>query len=252
VAARRAWSGTASAAPKSDVSASTLDAEPPQASSESHAAVVDVDRETNLKWNRSRWGREAGWTEQDGYGYHWDQGYQQRVGEFARLVDRSLRPHVGDRYDLRILELSPGGGRFTAELIRYASEMTLVDMNQACLDVCEERFKYYPTPITMHCNDGTSLSMVEGEYDVIACYDSMVHMHPDVAAGYVAQMAKLLASDGFIWLDHSGRGQRDRGHRTDVTADSMAGYAAAASLELASQEFRNDWDCISVLRHRTG
>jgi SAM-dependent methyltransferase len=214
----------------------------------SSPGISDVDRETNLEWNRRRWGQDAGWRAQDGYGYRWDQGYQQTVGQVSDLVDRFFRPHVGDRYDLRILELSPGGGRFTAELIRYASEMTLVDMNQACLDVCAERFQYYPTSIRMYCNDGTSLGMVDGEFDVIACYDSMVHMHPDVAKGYVAQMGRLLAADGFIWLDHSGKGLRDRGHRTDITAESMAGFARDAGLDVASQEFRNEWDCISVLR----
>ena len=84
-------------------------------------------------------------------------------------------------------------------------------------------------------------------FDLIACYDSMVHMHPDVVRGYVAQMPALLVDGGTAWLDHSGKGQRNRGARTAMTADLMVQFAAEAGLTVKDQVFRNDWDCISVL-----
>lgn len=209
--------------------------------------VTDSDLETNLEWNRQRWGQRAGWDNRDSYGYRWDGGYQQTVGQVARLADTHLRPHTDDRYDLNVLELSPGGGRFTMELVRYASALTLVDMNEECLEVCRDRFAYVPTPIDYVLNDGRSLPITDRKFDLIACYDSMVHMHPEVIEGYVAQMARLLSPDGLIWLDHSGKGQRDQGHRTDMTDERMRSIAGSNGLEVRSQSFRNDWDCISVL-----
>src|SRR5215470_14175804 len=107
--------------------------------------LVDVDRESNLAWNRTRWGQRAGWETQDHYGYRWGGGHAQTVGDLTRFADKFLRPWTCGRYDLNILELSPGAGRFSCELLRYAARMTLVDMSPDCIEVCRERFRYLPT-----------------------------------------------------------------------------------------------------------
>ena len=166
----------------------------------------------------------------------------------AALTDNFLRPYVGNRYDLAILEISPGGGRLTAELVRYAARLSLVDLNVAAIEICRRRFADLPIPIEFVVNDGQSLAEVGGgPFDLIACYDSMVHMHPDVVRGYVAQLPALLVDGGTAWLDHSGKGQRDRGARTAMTAELMAEFASEAGLVVRDQVFRNGWDCISVL-----
>lgn len=213
--------------------------------------IKDADLATNVAWNRERWGQPAGWNTHDQFGYRWGGGVQQRASGIAKLADDHLRPFVQDRYDLRVVELSPGAGRFTVELIRYAASMTLVDLNQAAIDVCRERMRFYPTPITYHTNDGISLPMVgDGATDLLACYDSMVHMHPEVVRRYVNEAARVLDRGGIAWLDHSGRGQTDAGHRSAMTAELMAEFAADAGLGLLDQRWRNGWDCISVLEKR--
>lgn len=209
----------------------------------------DRDIESNIAWNTQRWGQHVGWREHDQYGYRWGRGVQQTVGSVAKLADDFLAPHLEGRYDLRVLEIAPGAGRFTAELIRRAREMCLVDLVPSALDVCRERFRYYPTPITYAVNDGQSLDVVPGgEWDLVASYDSMVHMHPDVIAGYVDSAADRLAVGGLLWFDTSGNGEREPGHRTDMTAERMVELAEKAGLDVLAQHFRNDWDCISVLR----
>lgn len=212
--------------------------------------VVDADPASNLEWNRQRWGQAEGWSSYDRFGYRWSGGVQQTVGALARFTDEQFRPFTGGRYDLRILEIAPGAGRFTAELIRYASELCLLDLNEAALDVCRQRFSYFPTPITYVVGSGTSFEGVprDAAWDAVVSYDSMVHMHPDVIAGYVSALPSILAPGGFAWLDHSGKGQRASGHRSAMTDALMRQLATDAGLEVVSQRFRNDWDCISVLR----
>lgn len=216
-------------------------------------SVEDHDVETNLEWNRQRWGQRDGWRRHDQFGYRWGRGTQQTVGQIARFADVFFRPHTDGRYDLRILELAPGAGRFTAELLRYASTMCVVDLNVASLDVCRERFSFVPTPISYALTDGRSFENVpEGsEWDVVASFDSMVHMHPEVIQRYVAAIPTVLAPTGFAWLDHSGKGRREGGHRTAMTAELMVAFAEVAGLSVVSQIYRNSWDCVSVLR-RTG
>jgi len=86
------------------------------------------------------------------------------------------------------------------------------------------------------------------DYDLIASFDSLVHVHPDIVHGYVRQLADRIVPGGILWLDHSGKGMREQGHRTDMTLEKMAEFAQGVGLEIVKQTFRNDHDCISVLR----
>lgn len=205
------------------------------------------DLDLNLEFNRDRWGQAENWHGKDKYGTRWGGGYQQENWEVTRIADTFLWPHIKG-YGIKILELSPGGGRFTAEIIRRASELHLLDMNNACLDVCRERFKYFPVPQHFYQNDGRDCSMVEDlDFDLIACFDSMVHMHPQVAEGYVQQLSRKLGIGGVLFLDHPGMGKRSSGHRTDIRDSDVKAWGTKAGLDVISQDFRNKTgDCISV------
>jgi hypothetical protein len=76
----------------------------------------------------------------------------------------------------------------------------------------------------------------------------MIHMHPEIIENYVLQMAKIVRPSGIPWLDHSGKGAKEFGHRTDMTADRMAEIAVGTGCEVVSQVYRNKWDCISVIQ----
>lgn len=229
---------------------SGLDESPDSERPFAQPSVEDRDVDSNVEWNRQRWGQRSGWQSHDQYGYRWGRGTQQSVGQIAQLADEFFRPHTHGRYDLRILELAPGGGRFTAELLRYASAMCLVDLNEASLEICRERFAFVPTPISYALTDGQSFDAVPAGagWDAVVSFDSMVHMHPEVIHRYVASLAALLAPSGFAWLDHSGKGLREAGHRTAMTDELMVEFAEAAGLSVVSQRYRNQWDCVSILR----
>ena len=169
----------------------------------------------------------------------------------ARVAEAWLRPHIGDRLDLKILELAPGGGRFTTELVRISHELHLVDMNQACIDICRERFQYYPN-IRYYVNNGRDCRVVpDKDFDLIASFDSMVHVVPEVIRSYVEDFEQKLVPGGILWLDHSGKGYRERGHRTAMTDALMRDFAESLGLQVVQQYFRNEHDCISVLRKPT-
>jgi len=203
--------------------------------------------EANLEYNRRVWGDAANWIDRDKYGYQWSGGLKQAASDISRFADAFLKPYTNGRYDHRVLEVSPGAGRFTAELIRYAARLDLLDMNHACLDICKERFKYYPLEIDFLHNDGQSCDILrERSYSLIASFDSMVHMHPDIIEGYICQLAPRLEPNGIMWLDHSGKGARSVGHRTDMTAGKMKAIGKACGLILLEQKYRNDHDCVSV------
>jgi len=207
-----------------------------------------VDEELNLQWNRQTWGRdEKLWRETYRYGYYWPGGSNQKNNIVTIMAEKYLLPHLDGRRDLKIMELAPGGGRFTPELIRLSREMHLVDYNEACIAICRERFKYYPD-MQFYVNDGTSVDCVpDTDFDLIACWDSMVHMATTVIEKYIAGFARKLAPNGIVWVDHSGKGLSERGCRSDMTKEKMAAIAEKNGLFVAAQSFRSPTDCISVL-----
>ncbi|WP_318556868.1 hypothetical protein, partial [Geobacter anodireducens] len=104
-----------------------------------------VDEDLNLQWNKQTWGRDEDiWRNTYKYGYYWPGGTNQKNNIVTLIAEKYLLPHLDGRRDLKIIELAPGGGRFTPELIRLSREMHLVDYNEACISICKERFQYYP------------------------------------------------------------------------------------------------------------
>ncbi|MGK2954754.1 MAG: glycosyltransferase, partial [Solirubrobacterales bacterium] len=136
--------------------------------------------------------------------------------------------------------------------MRYAAEIDLLDMDEASIEACLQRLRPLSLPVNYYVNDGHSCGMLPASqrYDIIASFDSMVHMPPDVIAEYLRQFTPRLKPDGFMWLDHSGRGARELGDRTDMTPEKMAEIADDSGLRVDTTWFRNDHDCISVLRKR--
>ncbi|MCB0346421.1 MAG: class I SAM-dependent methyltransferase [Bdellovibrionales bacterium] len=203
----------------------------------------------NLAYNQGRWGDRQVWEGQDAYGYNWGGKKASPSYHRARLVaEKLLFPCIDTARPGVIAEIAPGGGRFTAELVRISSELHLVDLNQACIDICKERFKYYEH-VHYYKNDGISLEMLPSEhFDVLASYDSLVHVAPEIIRGYVIQGARILKPEGIIWFHHANRFEPS-GHRTDMSGDKMKRFAEEAKLELITQHFLSEGlDCISVLR----
>ncbi|WP_318556627.1 class I SAM-dependent methyltransferase, partial [Geobacter anodireducens] len=109
------------------------------------------------------------------------------------------------------------------------------------------RYKYYPN-MQFYVNDGKSISIVPGDdFDLIACFDSMVHMAGSVIEKYIASFVHKLKAGGIVWLDHSGKGVSEAGCRSDMTKEKMAAIAEANGFFVSAQSFRSPTDCISVL-----
>jgi SAM-dependent methyltransferase len=161
----------------------------------------------------------------------------------------------------RILEIAPGYGRWTHFLKDLCDEMVIVDLAQACIDHCRERFAD-DDHIISHANDGKSLAMVEDDsIDLAFSFDSLVHVEHDVIDAYLSQLSSKLTPNGIGFIHHSNMGAYGpaewehrnahwRGH--SVSAHSFAATAYGHGLRCVSQEMLT-WgddtllnDCISI------
>jgi SAM-dependent methyltransferase len=161
----------------------------------------------------------------------------------------------------RILEIAPGYGRWTHFLKELCDDMVIVDLAQACIDHCAERFAD-DAHVTGYANDGKSLAMVEDDsIDLAFSFDSLVHVERDVIDAYLGQLATKLTANGIGFIHHSNMGiygpaeweHRNahwRGHT--VSAQLFEALAHQHGLRCVSQEMLT-WgddtllnDCISI------
>lgn len=206
----------------------------------------------NLAYNQKRWGDRAQWESLDSYGYNWSQMHgMPSYTSVSRIATEYLIPWTQNRYDLSVLEIAPGAGRFTAELLRIAKELSIVDMNQACIEICKERFRYY-LHISYFVNDGMSLNVLpDRQFDLVSSWDSFVHIEPAIIQAYLREFHSRLVEGGIVWLHHSASGERKEGHRTAMTDSLMRQFAEQCGYDTAAQYYLGSGkDCISVLRRR--
>jgi ubiquinone/menaquinone biosynthesis C-methylase UbiE len=188
--------------------------------------------------------------------------------------------------DARAVEIAPGHGRWTEQLLDVAKTVDVADINASCLDSCRERFLRHDN-IAYHLTDGRSLDFAApSSIDFLWSFDSFVHMDPDVIRSYLREIARVLAPEGTAIIHHAGKPYwtiavspitrrlgrpgrvmqrvlsqhrlRGDGNRSDVSPRQVRRWAGEAGLDVVRQMDR--WgdsgqysvakyrDCITILQ----
>lgn len=176
-----------------------------------------------------------------------------------------VRPFL-DRHSIdgrSALDLAAGHGRNSARLIQFCEHVLVVDINEACIAVCQARFQG-DERFSFLCNDGSSLAGVEdGSITFLYSFDAMVHFHPDVVRAYQAEFQRVMAPGALGFVHHSNFSGnpdgdfKDNPHwRNHMTVELFAKGCRDAGLEIVEQQTL-DWgsrpeeaalDCFSLFR----
>lgn len=149
------------------------------------------------------------------------------------LVDNVLLRYMEGRES--VLEIGPGGGRWTEHLARIAKELAVVDITPVCIEICKERFSSYSN-ISYFINNGSDLGLLgDLHFDGIWSWDVFVHIAAEDIKSYISQCATLLNSGGVAVIHHSKHGVSRTGWRSDMTADKMIEFATDAGLVVVKQ-----------------
>ena len=173
----------------------------------------------------------------------------------ATLIEEVLLANIGDAR--AILEIGPGGGRWSEVLQPRAERLVLVDVTQRALDLCQERLKD-ATNVEYILSDGAAFSDVkDASIDWVWSFDVFVHIAPLDVASYLTEIARVLRPDGTALVHHSGGLQRFPGWRSPMTAVLFAALAQERGLEVTRQfdswsngrfDVRTNNDVITALR----
>lgn len=225
----------------------------------------------SLSENKRVWDGEYSWREQgEEWSAPWGGAAMQWYGAILPRIHRFLPTR-------RILEIAPGYGRWTAFLLPQSEQLTAVDLSAECIEACRQRFG---DRVELHVNDGSSLSMCDGPFDLVFSFDSLVHVEADALEAYIAQLVEKLSEDGVAFLHHSNAGEHLRYYRLleaipkgkdrlinmgvldplephwrarSVSADKVRGMITRAGLSCVSQELvnwrttRREIDCFTTI-----
>lgn len=181
---------------------------------------------------------------------HWEQWDWSTLGEEwtpadprwkAAIVRYSMQPYL--RGGETILEIGPGGGRWTAELLRLEPRRIIaVDLTERCIELCRKRFLREPR-LELHRNDGRDLSFVADDtIDFIYSFDVFVHVEAPEIDAYFGEFARVLRPGGraaihYASLDRAPAGDPRRGWRADFTSVEMHALLAKHGFALVADYY---------------
>ncbi len=155
-----------------------------------------------------------------------------------------------------ILEIGPGGGRWTEPLHERAQQLILVDITERTLELCRARLDDPPN-VSYLLSDGAGLRAVEDDsVDLIWSFDAFVHVAPLDVDAYLRDFARVLRPGGRAIIHHNDRRSRV-GWRSPMSARLFARLARAKGLTVLRQfeswgdgrfDVRDHGDVITDLR----
>ncbi len=128
-----------------------------------------------------------------------------------------------------VLEIGPGGGRWTEHLLARAARLTLVDVSAHPLGLCRERFAADLARVSFVRSSGRDMpGVAQRSIDAVWSFDVLVHVAPTDLAGYLSEIARVLVPGGVAVLHHSdGRNRGDQPSRAGWRAPMSRGLLAA-------------------------
>jgi ubiquinone/menaquinone biosynthesis C-methylase UbiE len=169
-------------------------------------------------------------------GYDWSKSGEEWTVSPAwkdSVIREILEPNIP--VGSSVLEIGPGGGRWTEHLLPRANSLVVVDLTPECIRLCQERFGS-GSKIKYFVNDGRDLSFIpDMSLDRIWSFDVFVHIQRDDIEKYVSQFPRILSHGGVAVIHHAAHGTQQEGWRSDMTTGEMRHIAHSCGLSVVQQ-----------------
>lgn len=165
----------------------------------------------------------------DGGGDEWTPNEEWK----ASLMTHILTPAVPA--GAVVVEIGPGAGRWTGELLKHCSSYQGLDISATCVEVCQEKFGQDPK-FRIGLTDGNSLpGVADRSVDLVWSFDVFVHINDTDVEAYLREIARVLKPGGRTVLHHGSAGGAHGGWRSNLTTAKMNELAAKHGLVVKSQ-----------------
>lgn len=165
----------------------------------------------SLELNRAIW---QSWDWGSG-GEEWsrDEAWKQSV--IHSFIDRYIPASSS------ILEIGPGGGRWTEVLLERASSYIGVDISASCIDACRDRFADKDNA-RFEVGSGSDLQVVpSSSIDALWSFDVFVHINRSEVEKYAEEFDRVLKPGAIAIIHHGTVGGALGGWRSNLTQEAM-------------------------------
>ncbi len=161
-------------------------------------------------WDLLPWKKERG--------EEWTVSQQWKQSLIDEVVLKYVKPGT------TVLEIGPGGGRWTEVLVTVAGKIVAVDVSEKAITLCRERFSSSRN-IEFFLVKKIDLGFIpDASIEAIWSFDVFVHINPEDTDRYLAEFKRVLVPGGIAVIHHPKEGGIRGGCRsrvTDVTFSSM-------------------------------
>lgn len=163
--------------------------------------------ENSIENNRRIWDKDYHWKEN---GEEWREQAEACKQPYSlwkeSIVETFLKANIDS--ETKVLEIGPGHGRWTSEILGFCGHIFLVDLSESCLQYCRSRFANRQN-ITLLQTDGRSLKGIgDAGIDFIWSYDVFVHVDAPSIRAYFREFHRVLRPNGLAVIHHAGRRHR--------------------------------------------
>jgi glycosyltransferase involved in cell wall biosynthesis/ubiquinone/menaquinone biosynthesis C-methylase UbiE len=162
-------------------------------------------------------------------------------GGTEKTWNEKIYPKIKDYLKGEVLEIAPGHGRITEYLLKYTINLSIVDLNETCIDKCKERFTDKIRKYSV--NNGKNLNDFKNDsFDFVISWDSFVHMDRNVIQSYLNEIYRVLKPDGVGYIHHSSffdgsiKSFENTSGRSNMNAELFKELLENSNLNLVSQE----------------
>jgi SAM-dependent methyltransferase len=184
-------------------------------------------RDNSAGENRSRW-TSWNWTSR---GEEWNASDAWKRALIDDVLCRWIAPNGV------VVEIGPGGGRWSEVLASRSSRLILVDVSERPLEVCRERFSG-ASNLEYVLSSGSDLpGVATGSVDAVWSFDVFVHVAPSDQAAYLDEIARVLRRGGVAAIHHADGRNRGvlasrHGWRAPMSRRLFAALAAKRGLRV--------------------
>ncbi len=188
----------------------------------------DIRRRTGIPGMNSRALNKAIWESWDwaGGGDEWTPSEEWKVSVMKCVLQKFIPE------GRRVLEIGPGGGRWTGELIKRSSRFTAVDISESCVELCREKFGGDPKTRFI-VGSGADLRGVEdASVDALWSFDVFVHINQAEVESYADEFRRIMTPGAVGVIHHGSVGGTLGGWRSNITHETMLSLLKARGFEI--------------------
>jgi SAM-dependent methyltransferase len=177
-------------------------------------------------------------------GEEWSPSEEWKQAVLSDVLDRHI-PTGG-----AVLEIGPGGGRWTGRLIERAQSFLGVDISESCVEVCREKFGGRPG-VAFQVGSGCDLKGVpDASVDALWSFDVFVHINEAEVAAYADEFRRVFKPGAVGVLHHGSVGGALGGWRSNLTHERLLELLRARGFDIVAT-FK-EWTSADGRTHQAG